>query len=617
MCGFLVWFHPPGLADRESQIRDATDLMTHRGPDGSGVFLEGMIGMGHRRLSIIDLGGGAQPFHSKDGRYVLVYNGEVYNFAEIRADLEGKGRSFRTDSDTEVILQAYEEWGTGCLSRFNGMFGFALWDRHENKLWIVRDRMGVKPLYYWTDGTSFAAASEIRPLFALSVQKKELDESVVDAYFGLGYVPAPRTMFRGIRKLEPGTFLEVSMAGQKQTTYWDFASVEQRENSPELLGEFLDLLVNCTKACTVSDVPIGVLLSGGLDSSATVALMRKAGIGDINTFTMGYNGSGREDETEYARMVAARYQTRHFVHVLSSRDFFGCLDFLVDFTEEPLVEPAAIALYHLAKMAGREAKVLLSGEGCDEIFAGYGIYQRMLTLERLHQMLPESAWSALRPMLGLLPNNRASKYLDWATSPLEKRFKGTSSNLPSAKKRHLYHQDFIGQTGDYLENTFSAHFARLPAQKSTLAKLLYVDSKTWLPDDLLLKADKMTMAASVELRVPFLDHRLVEFASSLPDELRLHKGLSKQIFRQALAPYLPEPVLTRSKKGFPVPTRRWFSQELSPMIRDRLATSPRLPWIDPAKLQKLFQSPQDLTEEQSRLVMSLLVLDCWREKNGI
>lgn len=617
MCGFLVWFHPPGLADRESKIRDATDLMTHRGPDASGLFLEGMIGMGHRRLSIIDLGGGAQPFHSEDGRYVLVYNGEVYNFAEIRADLEGKGRGFRTDSDTEVILQAYQEWGTGCLSRFNGMFAFALWDRHENKLWIVRDRMGVKPLYYWTDGTSFAAASEIRPLFALGVQKKELDESVVDAYFSLGYVPAPRTMFRGIRKLEPGTFLEVSMAGQKQTTYWDFASVEQRENSPELLGEFLDLLVDCTKACTVSDVPIGVLLSGGLDSSATVALMRKAGIGDINTFTIGYNGSGQEDETEYARMVAARYQTRHFVHVLSSGDFFGCLDLLVDFTEEPLVEPAAIALYHLAKMAGREAKVLLSGEGCDEIFAGYGIYQRMLTLERLHQMLPESVWSALRPVLGHLPNNRASKYLHWATTPLEKRFKGTSSNLPSAKKRHLYHQDFIGETGDYLENTFSAHFAKLPAQKSTLAKLLYVDSKTWLPDDLLLKADKMTMAASVELRVPFLDHRLVEFASSLPDELRLHKGRSKRIFRQALTPYLPEPVLTRSKKGFPVPTRRWFSQELSPMIRDRLESSPRLPWIDSAKLQKLFQSPQDLTEEQSRLVMSLLVLDCWRQKNGI
>lgn len=617
MCGFFAWFHPPGLTGRESVIRDATDQMAHRGPDGAGLFLEGMIGLGHRRLSIIDLEGGVQPFQSEDGRYVLVYNGEVYNFAEIRETLEAKGRRFRTHSDTEVILQAFAEWGTDCLARFNGMFGFALWDRLAEKLWIVRDRMGVKPVYYWTDGVSFAAASEIRPLFALGVLKKELDESVIDAYLSLGYVPGPRTMFSGIHKLEPGTFLEVSVAGLEQRTYWDFASVEQRENSPELAEEFLDLLVDCTKACTVSDVPIGVLLSGGLDSSATVALMRQAGIGDINTFTIGYNGSGQEDESEYARMVAARYQTRHFIHVLSSGDFFECLDLLVNFTEEPLVEPAAIALYHLARMAGREAKVLLSGEGSDEIFAGYGIYQRMVTLERLHKMLPETAWIALRPIFYRLPDHRASKYLDWVTSPLEGRFKGTSSNLPGSKKRVLYHKDFIGQTGDYLESTFSAHFARISPEKSTLAKLLYVDSKTWLPDDLLLKADKMTMAASVELRVPFLDHRLVEFASSLPDELRLHKGQSKLIFRKALAPFLPEPIINRSKMGFPVPTRRWFSQELSSMIRERLEASPRLPWIDPEKIRMIFRTPHDLTDEQSRLVMNLLVLDCWRQKNGI
>jgi asparagine synthase (glutamine-hydrolysing) len=617
MCGFLVWFHPPGLVDRDSEIRAATDLMSHRGPDGSGTFLEGMIGMGHRRLSIIDLGGGAQPFHSEDGRHVLVYNGEVYNFSDIRAELVSKGRQFRTGSDTEVILQAFQEWGVDCLSRFNGMFGFALWDRLAQRLWVVRDRMGVKPVYYWTDGTSFAAASEIRSLFALGIQAKELDESVVDAYLSLGYVPGPRTMFRGIRKLEPGTFLEVSTAGLKQTTYWDFASVEQREDSAELRTEFFDLLVDCTKACTVSDVPIGVLLSGGLDSSATVALMHKAGIGDINTFTIGYDGPGQDDESEYARMVAARYRTRHFVYNLSSRDFFECLDLLVDFAEEPLVEPAAIALYHLAKMAGREAKVLLSGEGCDEIFAGYGIYQRMLTLERLHRILPESAWSLLGPLVDRLPDHRALKYIDWTTAPLEKRFKGTSSDLPEARKRHLYHDGFLAETGDYLEKTFSAHFAKLPAHKSTLSKLLYVDSKTWLPDDLLLKADKMTMAASVELRVPFLDHRLVEFASSLPDELLLHKGQSKRVFRGALAPLLPEPVITRSKKGFPVPTRRWFSGELSPIIRDRLEKSPRLPWIDPKQLRKIFRRPEILTQDQSRLVMNLLVLDCWRQKNDI
>ncbi|MCB1203787.1 MAG: asparagine synthase (glutamine-hydrolyzing) [Verrucomicrobiae bacterium] len=617
MCGFFAWFHPFGLAGRETDIRTATDLMSHRGPDGSGLFVENEVGLGHRRLSIIDLSGGTQPFHSEDGRYVLVYNGEVYNFAEIRKALESKGRCFRTNSDTEVILQSYEEWGTACLERFNGMFAFAIWDRISKELWVVRDRMGVKPVYYWTDGVSFAAASEIRPLLSIGVQRKELDETVVDAYLSLGYVPAPRTMFKGISKLEPGTWLKFSCLGVQREVYWDFAAIEQRESDPDDEARLFELLVDCTQACTVSDVPIGVLLSGGLDSSATVALMHEAGIGEINTFTVGYDGSGTEDESEYARMVASRYHTRHFAHILGSSDFFESLDLLVNFTEEPLVEPAAIALYQLSKMARNEVKVLLSGEGSDEIFAGYGIYQRMLTLERIHASLPEQVWSwtgAIKPYLSHLP---FSKYLDWATTPLENRFKGTSANLPPSKKHRLFHKDFLEKTGGYLDDTFSNLFAKLPPGKSALGKLLYIDSKTWLPDDLLLKADKMTMAASIELRVPFLDHRLVEFASELPDHARLFRGESKRLFRRSLADLLPGPVLTRKKMGFPVPTRRWFSSELSPLIRDLLENSPRLPWIDPNHLLGILKAPGHLTEEQGRLLMTLLVLDFWRRSNNV
>jgi asparagine synthase (glutamine-hydrolysing) len=618
MCGILASYQPGGLFGQDEILRRATDSMAHRGPDGSGIHIDGPIGLGHRRLSIIDPAGGAQPVHSADGQHSLVYNGEIYNYGEIRAELEGLGHHFRTDSDTEVLLEGLAEWGlVACLERCNGMFAFAWWDRQAKILRVARDRLGIKPLYYWTDGRSFACASELRALFALGVAKRGLEESAIDAYFTLGYVPGEKTLLAGILKLAPGCHLEFGGGELRIGCYWDFAAVEEREVDEGMRETFVELLRDCVARCTVSDVPIGALLSGGLDSSAVVALMHESGIDDISTFTLGYEGPGGENEEVFARAVAARYRCRHFVESLTPGDFFASIERLVACCEEPLVEPAAIALYHVAKLASSQVKVLLSGEGGDEVFAGYGIYPKMLSMERLYGAIP-APLRRIAPMLGTLPiPGRYSKYLDWVGSPLEGRFRGTSASLTPALKARLYERSFFEQRGSYLDEVFGQLFARVPAERGALSRLLYVDAKTWLPHDLLLKADKMTMAASVELRVPFLDHRLVEFAASLPDREKLGPGGGKRILREAMRGRLPVEILTRAKMGFPVPTRRWFSGSLSGQIEELLMDSPAFPWINRKGLAGWFRRGKGLDAEQARTVMTLLVLDRWRAHHGV
>lgn len=555
---------------------------------------------------------------SVEGRQVVTFNGEIYNFREIREELETIGCRFRTQSDTEVILEAYRVWGTDCVKRFNGMFAFALWDEIEERLWVVRDRMGVKPLYYQVVDGRFSCASEIKPLLALESRVPALNEGVLDAFFSIGYVPAPQTMFEGIQKLEPGCFLEVDRERVRQTRYWDFAEIDPIEGSDDELTErFEGLLRSCVDLCTVSDVPIGVLLSGGLDSSSIVAMMNRCGVDPINSFTVGFDGTDEYSEEDYAREVAAHYRCRQFVHILREKSFADSISTLVQFSEEPLVEPAAIALYHLAQTARSENKVVLSGEGADEILAGYGLYHKMSQLERVHACLPAGAWRYLqkggRSVIG---SSHHLKYLDWVSSGLEERYRGTSSILTSSSKTNLYSADFSDSRGDYLDSVFRSHFDRLPVDRDPLSRMLYVDSKTWLVDDLLLKADKMTMAASIELRVPFLDHRLVEFASSLPTRVKLRKGNGKWILRKAVGSNLPESISTRSKLGFPVPTERWLRSDTFQRVKQRLMEPNQFPWIRMEAIRKVFDSKQ-LNSDEVRFVMALVVLDEWRNHFGI
>jgi asparagine synthase (glutamine-hydrolysing) len=614
MCGILAWFRPEGHRDTEERFREATHSLAHRGPDGSGFHFDWPAALGHRRLSIIDLGGGAQPIFNEDRSLAVTYNGEIYNFDEPRAELLDLGHEFRTKSDTEVIVHAYEQWGPDCLARFNGMFAFALWDARRQTLWVARDRLGVKPLYYWTDGRQFACASEIKALLKLGVVKAELNERVLDAYFSLGYVPGPETIFKGVRKLAPGHHLLVSEKGIQETCYWDFAGIEPASlteaEATERLGA---LLQDCVRKCLVSDVPLGVFLSGGLDSSAVVAMMHGCGVDPVNSFTVGYDGRAAESEDGFARTVAARFRTRHHLFTLQPEDFFASLRTLIEHTEEPIVEPAAIALYQLSKLARQEVTVLLSGEGSDEILGGYSLYRVMSRLNRWQGALPPSLWKLLLPLGGLLPLDKHRKYLDWLAQPLEQRYQGTSAFLTPSLKQRLYTPEFLARRGSYLEEVFATHFSRASHRPDTLGKMLYVDTKTWLVDDLLVKADKMTMAASVELRVPFLDHRLVEFATSLPGALKVRDGDGKWILKRAMETKLPSEIVWRAKMGFPVPVRRWFGGELLPRIEETLMGSNHLPWVSRTEVRRLLTAQAQGREDHSKLIMSLLVLHAWRE----
>lgn len=616
MCGILAFFSTDRSrsADRDEIIR-ATGLMAHRGPDDWGIHLDREVGLGHRRLSIIDLAAGHQPMFNEDGSISIVFNGEIYNFAEIRELLLARGHQFKTRSDTEVILHAYEEWGTDSVQRFNGMFAWALWDRNRRLLWCVRDRLGIKPLYYVWDGKTFACASEAKPLLHLGPARPELNERVLDAYFTLGYVPAPETCFRGILKVKPGHFLEVKDGQLQDIEYWDFAQSEPANLGYEATCEKVGgLLKDCVGKCLVSDVPLGVFLSGGLDSSAVVAMMHELVVDPISTFTVGYDGRRDEGEEPYAQLVAKRFKTRHHLFTLAPKDFYESVRLLVRQCEEPLVEPASIALYHLASLAAKSVKVLLSGEGSDEVFAGYSLYQSMRRIGQVQEFLPPRILRLLGGLRSILRREKHRKYLDWLGLPLEQRYRGTSTFLTKALKRDYYSATFQTGSGDYLEQTFTELFDRVSHVADPVNKMQYVDTKTWLVDDLLLKADKMTMAASVELRVPFLDHRLVEFAASVPSEFKCLHGQGKRLLKSSMTNRLPAEIVHRKKMGFPVPVRRWFGQDLLPVVRERLSDRARLPWIEQKTVQRLIGEHARNLEDHSNVLMSLLVIQAWQEE---
>lgn len=618
MCGiFGMKYVDPGMTVNREMIVKATDLMSRRGPDDAGYWVQGSLGLGHRRLSIIDLSPlGHQPMFNEDGRIALVYNGEIYNFQELYAQLCAKGHVFRSRSDSEVIIHAYEEWGYDCVQKFNGMFAFAIWDEVKRSLWLVRDRLGVKPLYYYWDGNVFIFASEIKPILKSGVVKAEMNERVLDAYFSLGYVPGPDTIFKGIMKLVPGNFLSLQNGSLTQQEYWDFADVNEMSLTPRQYEERLEeLLRDSIFKRLRSDVPLGVFLSGGLDSSAVVALMSEINSEAINTFTVGYDMEKNFSEEPFAALVASSFNTRHNVFKLEPTAFFSSMEKLVEFAEEPIVEPAAIALYHISKMARQDATVLLSGEGSDELFGGYYLYEIMKKIDRFQRVIPAPLHGFAKFAASFSGQLKLKKYADWLHLPLEKRYQGTSSYLTDSMKKTIYSRDFYATKGSYLEETFSAHFTKVRGKKDSLGKMLYVDTKTWLADDLLVKADKMTMAASIELRVPFLDYRLVELAASYPSEMKISAGNGKVILKSLMKSRLPETIVNRKKMGFPVPLTDWFKGELAYSMQKIKDSAELKNWISPQFIENSFGAGRSaVIADNGKLVMSLLVLLFWRDR---
>ncbi len=622
MCGIcgIVNFDRDEPVNREALFR-MTDILAHRGPDDEGYFVEGNVGLGHRRLSIIDLSGGKQPIFNEDGSIAIVFNGEVYNYAGLMSELTSQGHVFRTRSDTETIVHSYEEYGSQCVQKLRGMFTFAIWDRHQNRLLLARDRLGVKPLYFYRDRKLFAFASEIKALLELPSITPEIDTEALDLYLSLRYVPGPRTMFKDIFKLQPGHILLLDKTGVQIQKYWDIPYPEQgRRTSEDYVAEFEQLLEESVKMRLMSEVPLGVFLSGGLDSSSILAVMSKmTGGKKIKTFSVGYEGgSAQEEESSefpYARLAAKAFGAEHHEFRVSAQDFGDFISEMVWHLDEPLADPSCIPLYFISKLARNYITVVLSGEGADEILGGYAIYRKMLALDGIHRSLSPLP-NFLAPLLEhLTPGEARRSYMRMVGLPLETRYRGVSRGFRPELKGQLLPDSLSEESQERLHDVFRPYFRHVQ-ESAPLDQMLYVDTKVWLPDDILLKADKMTMANAQELRVPFLDHKLVEFAAAVPPKLKLHGSSGKFLLRQAMREVLPEPILNRPKKGFPVPTEQWLRTRLKDLMHDVLLArdSACRRYLNPPVLEKLVLEHERGLANRDQEIWTLMVFEFWHSR---
>jgi asparagine synthase (glutamine-hydrolysing) len=618
MCGIcgIVKFDNSDPVD-QVVIERMTESLAHRGPDDAGYFVQGQVGLGHRRLSIIDLSGGRQPIFNEDRSAAIIFNGEIYNYRALAAVLSSAGHIFKTRSDTETILHAYEEYGDDCVDQLRGMFGFAIWDRGKRRLLLARDRLGVKPIYYYRNDCFLAFASEIKSLLEVESIPREVDPESLDMYLSLRYVPGPRTMFKNIFRLQPGHILVADDSGVRTTKYWDITYPDAEPRSPEyLLERFRELLEESVRMRLISEVPLGVFLSGGLDSSTILATMSAINGGEkVKTFSVGYEALGAEEEAanefDYARLAACSFASEHHEYRLDAKGFAEFVPELVRFLDEPLADPSCIPLYFISKLAREHITVVLSGEGADEILAGYGIYGRMLALNRIYG--GSGALRGLAPWIArLTPSERLRHYVRMCGEPLETRYRGVSRGFSAEGKLRLIGADRMQRSEQRLQEIFGGYFNAVQ-DASPLDQMLYVDAKVWLPDDLLIKADKMTMANGLELRVPFLDHKMVEFAATLPNASKAGGRGGKTLLRQAMRGILPDAIIDRPKMGFPIPIGSWLRTSLRQFTRDHLLApdSACSRYFDRVETTRLVHEQEQGTVDRSQEIWTLLVFEFW------
>jgi asparagine synthase (glutamine-hydrolysing) len=572
MCGISGWFDTRGARPPEkSVIRAMNQAIAHRGPDGDGFYFAPGIGLGHRRLAIIDLSpGGHQPKPSADGNLQIVFNGEIYNFRELRQELEAKGRVFATRSDTEVIIQAWEEWGEASVSRLSGQFAFALWDAKAQSLYLVRDRLGEKPLYYslLEDG-GLVFGSELKALLAHPLCRRNIDPQSVEDFFALGYVLEPRSIYRDVKKVSAGSLIAFRRgSAPREAVYWSPTPQASTGSTTERAEELVARLSAAVKAQMVSDVPIGAFLSGGVDSSATTALMAKASPTPIRCFTIGFQEKAF-DETGYAKRVAQQYRAVHRIKTVSVNDMEAVRSLPAVF-DEPFGDSSALPALQLARLAREDVTVALSGDAGDELFAGYRRYRFHAREESLRRLMPQGVRG---PLFGLLA--RLYPKMDWAPRFLRARqtfhelsldtAHGFYCNLSAADdvaRNALFSPGLKSELQGYTTaDTIAKYFDEAPSD-DVLARAQYVDLKTWLPGDILTKVDRTAMAASLESRVPMLDHTFVDWALGLPAEMKLHDGEGKYILKKALEPLVPHDLLYRPKQGFSIPLGEWMRGQM-------------------------------------------------------
>jgi asparagine synthase (glutamine-hydrolysing) len=608
---------PRGLLARMNEAQH------HRGPDAGGLHLEPGVGLGHRRLSIIDLATGQQPLFNEDGSVAVVFNGEIYNYQALIPELTRLGHVFRTKSDTEVIVHAWEAWGEACVERFRGMFAFALWDRNRETLFLARDRLGVKPLHYaLLSSGALVFASELKSLVSHPEFRQELDPLAVEDYFAFGYIPEPRTIYKGARKLPPAHTLTVRR-GQpvpEPRAYWDVRFThDNRIGEADAQAELVERLKESVRLRMISEVPLGAFLSGGVDSSAVVAMMAGVSEQPVNTCSISFSDPAF-DESRYARQVAERYRTRHFVDNVDSDDF-DLVDVLARTYDEPYADSSAIPTYRVCQLARRHVTVALSGDGGDESFGGYRRYRFHAMEERLRSMLP---LALRRPAFGLL--GRVYPKADWAPQVLRAKttfqalarssveaYFHTVSFLSDEMRSRLYSNAFRVELGGYnAVELFHRHAARAGTDDA-LGLIQYLDLKTYLIGDINTKVDRASMAHSLEVREPLMDHPLVEWLASLPSSLKIRGSESKWLLKTAMEPHLPREVLYRPKMGFAVPLARWLRGPLRSRVRDALLGG-RLAetgWFNPGYLAQLLAQHDRGVRDHSAPLWTLLMFDAF------
>jgi len=620
MCGICGIYNLLGKHVDSKTLDAMNNAIRHRGPDGYGTFLEGEIGLGHRRLSIIDLGGGAQPISNEDNTLQLVFNGEIYNYIELREQLLKNGHRFKTSSDTEVIIHGYEQWGVDCVSHFNGIFAFALWDGGLRRLFIARDHLGVKPLYYAIVNGRLLFASEIKALLQDRECPREVDVKALGDLFSYRYVPSPDTLLRGVKKLAPGHLLLVQNTAMVIRRYWNWKpAIIKAANESQLIERYQELVEDAMRLQIRSDVPVGLFLSSGVDSGAILALMRKHISGPLHTFTIGFSQGKKTNETDEARALAEKYETHHHEMIVTPEDYQEYFKRYLWDIEEPVGNETAAAFHFVSLLASKNVKVALTGQGVDEPWAGYHRHLGV-KLSALYSRLPVYVTNAVRAAVNMLPRNERLKrgvaslhepdmlsrfakiYTFFDTDMKNKLFK------PSTKEQLGYDGHETGETLRHLYNE-TLHL-------DPVSRMLYIDTRTGLPDDLLMVNDKTSMANSIEARVPFLDYRLVEFAETIPSNLKIKGFHGKYLHKKAAEKWLPKSVVYRKKKGFVNPIDQWLRGSMSIFVNECLFSekSAVQNYFDIAYIKRMVALHETNREDYLFQIYMLISFELWHRR---
>lgn len=611
------------IGTSQSYVADANDVhrmcqtIIHRGPDDEGIFADGCAGLGMRRLSIIDLSSGHQPIHNEDRSIWVVFNGEIYNFQALRHSLEARGHRFYTNTDTEVIVHAYEEYGVDCVQELHGMFAFAVWDQREQKLLLARDRFGKKPLYYATSGGRLLFGSEIKALFAVAPELASIDPEGILSFFYFGYIPDPLTSFTRIRKLPPGHLLEFSSGHTRIRKYWELPAygVYEPRSEEECLEEMEERLTEAVRARLVSDVPLGALLSGGVDSSTMVALMSRVSSRQVKTFSIAFS-SADFNEAKHARVVAKAFNTEHH-ELLVDPQIEETAHMLTRSLEEPFADSSMVPTYHVCRLARQSVTVALAGDGGDELFAGYDRYRSYLRRRMLHVFPPGTGWLYRKFVHPRVPAElRGRRFLyNLSLAPRERYLDGIAILPACVRDRSIFSKDFLSwadkQPSPY--EIFRRHLLNSPTSDS-LSEVQYLDAKTYLPGDILTKVDRMSMATSLEVRAPFLDHTFAEWAARLSPKWKMRAGEPKYILKR-LAERLgvPREVLYRRKQGFSMPLVHWFRQSPSPALLEILEEPRTIQrgYFNAEGLRRRLAEHRTGWRDRSWEIWQLLIFELW------